>query len=152
MNCEASVICEVGLVLVLDYYMGICDKGGGLLWWIWWEEVRRFRYKITPICSKMGFRYGVLAPNVASGPKVLELKAKVEAEQHALRQLQVCLKDVCNRLLYDKRFSAFHYPVSEEDAPNYHTIIQHPIDVAKLQQNVAGQYIHLLHSCKMLIL
>ncbi|BFG15735.1 hypothetical protein CerSpe_020090 [Prunus speciosa] len=82
------------------------------------------------------------APKVASGPKVSELKAKVEAEQHALRRLRMCLRDVCNRLLYDKRFGAFHYPVSEEDAPNYRTIIQNPIDVAKLLQNVdSGQYI-----------
>ena len=37
------------------------------------------------------------APKVASGPKVSELKAKVEAEQHALRRLRMCLRDVCNR-------------------------------------------------------
>ena len=36
-------------------------------------------------------------PKVASGPKVSELKAKVEAEQHALRRLRMCLRDVCNR-------------------------------------------------------
>lgn len=37
------------------------------------------------------------APKVASGPKISELKAKVEAEQHALRRLRMCLRDVCNR-------------------------------------------------------
>jgi hypothetical protein len=37
------------------------------------------------------------APKVASGPKVSELKAKVEAEQHALRRLRMCLRDICNR-------------------------------------------------------
>ena len=37
------------------------------------------------------------APKVASGPKVSELKARVEAEQHALRRLRMCLRDVCNR-------------------------------------------------------
>lgn len=37
------------------------------------------------------------APVVASGPKASELKAKVEAEQHALRRLRMCLRDVCNR-------------------------------------------------------
>ncbi|MBA0764609.1 hypothetical protein Gotri_013940, partial [Gossypium trilobum] len=36
-------------------------------------------------------------PKVASGPKVSELKAKVEAEQHAIRRLRMCLRDVCNR-------------------------------------------------------
>lgn len=36
-------------------------------------------------------------PKLASGPKVSELKAKVEAEQHALRRLRMCLRDVCNR-------------------------------------------------------
>lgn len=36
-------------------------------------------------------------PKVASGPKASELKAKVEAEQHALRRMRMCLRDVCNR-------------------------------------------------------
>ncbi|GAB2261527.1 hypothetical protein Droror1_Dr00002524 [Drosera rotundifolia] len=82
------------------------------------------------------------APKVANGPKVSELKAKIEAEQHALRRLRMCFRDVCNRILYDKRFSVFHYPVMDEDAPNYRTIIQKPMDVATLLQNVdSGQYI-----------
>uniref|UniRef100_A0A2P2KL76 Uncharacterized protein MANES_04G042700 n=1 Tax=Rhizophora mucronata TaxID=61149 RepID=A0A2P2KL76_RHIMU len=82
------------------------------------------------------------APKVTSGPKASELKAKVEAEQHALRRMRMCLRDVCNRILYDKRFSAFHYPVSDEDAPNYRSIIQIPMDVATLLQHVdSGQYI-----------
>ncbi|GAB4842954.1 hypothetical protein Ancab_012932 [Ancistrocladus abbreviatus] len=82
------------------------------------------------------------APKVASGPKVSELKAKVDAEQHALRRLRMCLRDVCNRILYDKRFSVFHYPVMNEDAPNYRSIIQNPMDMATLLQHVdSGQYI-----------
>lgn len=82
------------------------------------------------------------APKVASGPKPSEIKAKVEAEQHALRRLRMCLRDVCNRILYDKRFGVFHYPVTDEDAPNYRSIIQNPMDVATLLQRVdSGQYI-----------
>ncbi|XP_050373104.1 ATPase family AAA domain-containing protein At1g05910 [Argentina anserina] len=82
------------------------------------------------------------APKVQSAPKLSELKAKVEAEQHALRRLRMCLRDVCNRVLYDKRFSAFHYPVLDEDAPNYRSIIQNPMDVATLLQRVdSGLYI-----------
>ncbi|KAJ1433730.1 P-loop containing nucleoside triphosphate hydrolase [Sesbania bispinosa] len=82
------------------------------------------------------------APKLASGPKVSELKAKVEAEQHALRRLRMCLRDVCNRILYDKRFNAFHYPVSDEDAPNYRSIIQNPMDMATVLQHVDnGHYI-----------
>ncbi|XP_020533129.2 ATPase family AAA domain-containing protein At1g05910 isoform X2 [Jatropha curcas] len=81
-------------------------------------------------------------PKVASGPKASELKAKVEAEQHALRRMRMCLRDICNRILYDKRFSAFHYPVTDEDAPNYRSIIQNPMDMATLLQRVdSGQYI-----------
>lgn len=46
------------------------------------------------------------------------------------------------RLLYDKRFSAFHFPVTDEDAPNYRSIIQNPMDTATLLQRVdAGQYL-----------
>lgn len=49
---------------------------------------------------------------------------------------------VIHRILYDKRFSAFHYPVSDEDAPNYRSIIQNPMDMATLLQRVdSGQYI-----------
>nr|TKS15226.1 hypothetical protein D5086_0000035020 [Populus alba] len=45
-------------------------------------------------------------------------------------------------MLYDKRFSAFHYPVTDEDAPNYRSIIQNPMDMATMLQRVdSGQYI-----------
>uniref|UniRef100_A0A9I9D1Y9 Bromo domain-containing protein n=1 Tax=Cucumis melo TaxID=3656 RepID=A0A9I9D1Y9_CUCME len=82
------------------------------------------------------------APVVASGPKASELKAKLEAEQHALRRLRMCLRDVCNRILYDKRFTVFHYPVLDEDAPNYRSVVQNPMDMATLLQRVdSGQYI-----------
>ncbi|PWA77815.1 AAA+ ATPase domain-containing protein [Artemisia annua] len=82
------------------------------------------------------------APKVDTGPKISELKAKAEAEGHALRRLRMCLRDVCNRVLYDKRFSAFHYPVLEEDAPDYHAVIQNPMDMATLLQRVdGGKYI-----------
>lgn len=37
------------------------------------------------------------APKEVSGPKPSELRAKAEAEQHALRRLRMCLRDVCNR-------------------------------------------------------
>lgn len=40
------------------------------------------------------------APKASSGPKVSELKAKAEAEQHALRRLRMCLRDVCNRSVF----------------------------------------------------
>ena len=36
-------------------------------------------------------------PKEPTGPKPAEIKAKVEAEQHALRRLRMCLRDVCNR-------------------------------------------------------
>ncbi|PIN02526.1 hypothetical protein CDL12_24954 [Handroanthus impetiginosus] len=56
--------------------------------------------------------------------------------------MRMCLRDVCNRILYDKRFSVFHYPVMDEDAPNYHAIIQNPMDMATLLQRVdSGKYI-----------
>ncbi|KAJ6805740.1 ATPase family AAA domain-containing protein [Iris pallida] len=81
------------------------------------------------------------APKEVSGPKASELRAKAEAEQHAFRRLRMCLRDICNRVLY-KRFSVFHFPVSDEDAPNYRSIVQNPMDVATLLQRVdCGQYI-----------
>ncbi|KAL3514258.1 hypothetical protein ACH5RR_026975 [Cinchona calisaya] len=82
------------------------------------------------------------APKVASGPKASEIKAKAETQGHALRRLRMCLRDICNRILYDKRFSVFHYPVMDEDAPNYRSIIQNPMDMATLLQHVdSGKYI-----------
>ncbi|XP_075088821.1 ATPase family AAA domain-containing protein At1g05910 isoform X1 [Nicotiana tabacum] len=82
------------------------------------------------------------APKVSAGPKASELKVKAEAQGHALRRLRMCLRDVCNRILYDKRFSAFHYPVMDEDAPNYRLIIQNPMDMATLLQRVdSGKYV-----------
>ncbi|KAI4372733.1 hypothetical protein MLD38_010932 [Melastoma candidum] len=82
------------------------------------------------------------APKIASVPKASEVKAKFECEQHALRRLRMCLRDVCNRILYDKRFSAFHYPVKDEDAPNYRMIVNNPMDMATMLQRVDyGHYI-----------
>ncbi|CAA6668290.1 unnamed protein product [Spirodela intermedia] len=91
-------------------------------------------------------------PKEVSGPKASELRAKAEAEQHALRRLRMCLRDVCNRMLYDKRFNVFHYPVTDEDAPNYHSIIQTPMDIATILQRVdCGSILVVHHSFKMLI-
>ena len=57
-----------------------------------------------------------------------------------LLMASVCL--LWFRILYDKRFSAFHYPVLDEDAPNYRSIIQNPMDMATLLQHVdSGKYI-----------
>nr|GMC56244.1 ATPase family AAA domain-containing protein At1g05910 isoform X1 [Ipomoea batatas] len=82
------------------------------------------------------------APKVDTGPKASELKSKAEAQGHALRRMRMCLRDVCNRILYDKRFSVFHFPVMDEDAPNYRSIIQNPMDMATLLQCVdSGKYI-----------
>ena len=37
------------------------------------------------------------APKAVEGPKVSELKARAEAEQHAVRRMRMCLRDICNR-------------------------------------------------------
>ncbi|KAH7835155.1 hypothetical protein Vadar_023398 [Vaccinium darrowii] len=100
------------------------------------EEMRRKSEKLDSLVELPK------APKVDIQPKASELKAKAEAEQHALRRLRMCLRDICNRILYDKRFSVFHYPVSDEDAPNYRSIIQNPMDIATLLQRVdSGKYV-----------
>lgn len=46
------------------------------------------------------------------------------------------------RILHDKRFNVFHYPVMNEDAPDYHSVVQNPMDMATLLQRVdSGQYL-----------
>ncbi|KQJ91015.1 ATPase family AAA domain-containing protein At1g05910 isoform X1 [Brachypodium distachyon] len=81
------------------------------------------------------------APKEVDGPKVSELKAKAEAEQHAVRRMRMCLRDICNRILYNKRFNAFHFPVSEEEVPDYRVIVHNPMDMASVLQRVdSGQY------------
>ncbi|XLR16638.1 hypothetical protein HN51_037612 [Arachis hypogaea] len=39
-------------------------------------------------------------------------------------------------ILYGKRYNLFHYPVSDEDAHNYHSIIQNPMDTVTMLQRV----------------
>ncbi|GLJ11486.1 hypothetical protein SUGI_0168610 [Cryptomeria japonica] len=75
-------------------------------------------------------------PKAARGPSEIELRAKVEVEEHAIRRLRMCFRDVCSRLLYEKRFSVFHYPVMDEDAPDYYAIVQNPMDITTLLQRV----------------
>jgi hypothetical protein len=82
------------------------------------------------------------APKVNKGPSAAELQARAETEEHALRRLRMCLRDVCNRLLYEKRFSIFHYPVMADEAPDYRDIVHNPMDVATLLENVdQGHYL-----------
>jgi ATPase family AAA domain-containing protein 2 len=39
------------------------------------------------------------APMEVEGPKVSELITKAEAEQHAVRRMRMCLRDICNRFV-----------------------------------------------------
>lgn len=82
------------------------------------------------------------APKEVDGPKLSELKAKAEAEQHAVRRMRMCLRDICNRILYNKRFNVFHFPVSEEEVPDYRSVVHNPMDMATVLQQVdSGQYL-----------
>lgn len=82
------------------------------------------------------------APKEVEGPKVSELKARAEAEQHAVRRMRMCLRDICNRILYNKRFNVFHFPVLEDEVPDYRSIIHKPMDMATVLQRVdSGQYL-----------
>lgn len=68
--------------------------------------------------------------------------AKIKAERHALCQLRTCLHDVCNRILDDKHFSAFHYSSLYEDDPDCRKLVHNPVDMATLLQCVdCGKYI-----------
>jgi ATPase family AAA domain-containing protein 2 len=44
-------------------------------------------------------------------------------------------------ILYNKRFSVFHFPVSEEEYPDYRSVVHTPMDMATVLQKVdSGQY------------
>lgn len=90
----------------------------------------------------------VVLPELPKAPKQetlrseAQLQAQFEEEQHILRRMRMCLREVCNRLLREKSFNVFHYPVTEEEAPDYNTIIQTPMDVSTLLQRTdSGQYL-----------
>ena len=45
-------------------------------------------------------------------------------------------------ILYNKRFNVFHFPVSEEEVPDYRSVIHKPMDMATVLQRVdSGQYL-----------
>lgn len=47
-----------------------------------------------------------------------------------------------HRLLCERRFSIFHYPVMDDEAPDYRNVVHNPMDVATLLQRVdSGQYL-----------
>jgi hypothetical protein len=46
------------------------------------------------------------------------------------------------RLLCERRFSIFHYPVMDDEAPDYRNVVHNPMDVATLLQRVdSGHYL-----------
>lgn len=42
------------------------------------------------------------------------------------------------RLLLEKKFADFHYPITEEEYPGYREVIARPMDVASLLRGVDG--------------
>ncbi|RYR38617.1 hypothetical protein Ahy_A09g043706 [Arachis hypogaea] len=63
----------------------------------------------------------------------------------------IMVGDVPWEILYDKQFNAFHYLVSDEDAPNYRSIIQNPMDMAIVLHhvdNVKVKYVIVFHTPK----
>lgn len=52
------------------------------------------------------------APKEVEGPKVSELKAKAEAEQHAVRRMRMCLRDICNRSVIYSSVQLYHFVIT----------------------------------------
>jgi hypothetical protein len=47
-----------------------------------------------------------------------------------------------HRLLCERRFGIFHYPVPDDEAPDYRNVVHNPMDVATLLQRVdSGHYL-----------
>ncbi|KAH7284708.1 hypothetical protein KP509_34G067200 [Ceratopteris richardii] len=82
------------------------------------------------------------APKLERERSQAQLQAQYEEEQHALRRMRMCFREVCNRLLREKSFAVFYYPVTEEEAPDYHTVVQTPMDISTLLYRTDnGQYL-----------
>ncbi|KAH9287600.1 hypothetical protein KI387_031717, partial [Taxus chinensis] len=76
------------------------------------------------------------APVVARRPSEAELQAKRNAEEHAIRCLRMCLRDVCCSFLSNKGYSNFHSALQNED------VLESPIE-ALLQKVNEGRYLTL---------
>ena len=62
--------------------------------------------------------------------------AEDAAAEHAFRRLRMCLRDVCYRVLRERRFEAFHFPMEVEEEEEYVAVVDRPVDVATLLQRV----------------
>jgi ATPase family AAA domain-containing protein 2 len=49
------------------------------------------------------------APKEVEGPNVSELITKAEAEQHAVRRMRMCLRDICNRSVIYSFVQLYHF-------------------------------------------
>jgi len=58
-----------------------------------------------------------------------ELQRLRRKEESSLRQLRNFLRDMLSKIMRDKRFSIFLKPVDLEEVPDYHEVIEHPMDL-----------------------
>ena len=67
-------------------------------------------------------------------------EATIAAENHALRQQRMFLRDVVTRLLYKKTWTLLAAPITDEDLAQYSERVSKPMDLSTLLWKVDGEW------------
>ncbi|KAL2080120.1 hypothetical protein ACEWY4_023913 [Coilia grayii] len=60
-------------------------------------------------------------------------------EEDTLRELRLFLRSLTDRLVQDRRFKAFTKPVDKDQVPDYHSVVQHPMDLSTMLSKIDQQ-------------
>ena len=66
-------------------------------------------------------------------------QATIAAENHALRQQRMFLRDVVTRLLYKKTWNLLAAPINDEELPGYSQRVDEPMDLSTLLWKVDSE-------------
>ncbi|KAK4537229.1 hypothetical protein CDCA_CDCA11G3254 [Cyanidium caldarium] len=83
-------------------------------------------------------------PPAPPPPSAAEVERRRRLEERALREFRLTMRDFVESLLSDKKYRPFWQPVQERDAPDYHEIVQQPMDLSRLLQHIDDRRIQTL--------
>ncbi|XP_043201023.1 ATPase family AAA domain-containing protein 2-like [Amphibalanus amphitrite] len=65
-----------------------------------------------------------------------ELQQLHRREERRLAELRIFLREMCGRLIRNRQFELFRQPVEEDDAPDYYSIIERPMDLDTIMTRI----------------